>query len=183
MMKVLPSFLGDDIIESILRKGDNGKWQPGAVGDDGRTVYRPTIREVDVQPLNLYDSPSIYNLIDTCLKIYNIQTLQYNILGVNEITLLRYQPGGHYDFHADFFEHPVRSQRRITLIAQLTDPSEYEGGEFLLEKEQYHVSTDELWQRKQKGTILMFDSKERHMVRPITSGQRKSIVAWAIGRE
>ena len=34
---------------------------------------------------------------------------------------------------------------------------------------------------KQKGTIVVFDSRVKHRVREVTSGLRKSIVGWVVG--
>ena len=34
---------------------------------------------------------------------------------------------------------------------------------------------------KQRGTMIVFDSRVRHRVRKIKSGTRKSIVGWVVG--
>jgi len=34
---------------------------------------------------------------------------------------------------------------------------------------------------RQRGTIILFDSRAQHRVRPVTKGIRKSIVGWTVG--
>ena len=34
---------------------------------------------------------------------------------------------------------------------------------------------------KQRGTIIVFDSRAQHRVLKVTKGQRKSIVSWIVG--
>ena len=34
---------------------------------------------------------------------------------------------------------------------------------------------------RQRGTVVVFDSRTKHRVNKIRSGTRKSIVAWALG--
>jgi len=82
--------------------------------------------------------------------------------------------GGHYDWHVDI--GPGISHRKISMVTQLSDPSEYEGGEL------------QLWSGGQfrtipkiKGCTVLFPSFLLHRVTPITSGVRKSMVLWAGG--
>ena len=60
---------------------------------------------------------------------------------------------------------------------QLTDESEYEGGEV-----QVMDSTGDLYSvPKERGSITIFDSRLTHRVRKVRSGVRKSLVGWAVG--
>ena len=34
---------------------------------------------------------------------------------------------------------------------------------------------------KQKGTLIVFDSRTKHRVRTVKTGLRKSIVGWVVG--
>ena len=64
------------------------------------------------------------------------------------------------------------------MIIQLSDPSEYQGGQFLLANEHEQPDPKALTQR---GTVLCFPSPVQHTVKPVTSGVRKSLVAWIEG--
>ena len=59
---------------------------------------------------------------------------------------------------------------------QLTDPSEYEGGELQL-KSKNSITTVS----KKKGTIIFFPSFMLHRVTPVTKGVRHSLVGWITG--
>ena len=59
----------------------------------------------------------------------------------------------------------------------ISDPSEYEGGEF----EIIDYSGAALTLPKLKGTIIIFDSRAPHRVAPVTSGTRISLVCWMRG--
>jgi len=83
---------------------------------------------------------------------------------------------GHYDWHIDtLFGHDKTFDRKLSLTVQLSDPSDYEGGEFDLE-----FSDLPDWY-KEKGTILVFPSYLKHRVAPVTKGKRKSLVVWFEG--
>jgi PKHD-type hydroxylase len=64
------------------------------------------------------------------------------------------------------------------MAMQLTDPSEYEGGNLQVlptgKTEPQNV-------RKQRGLIAIFPSYVLHQVTPVTQGSRQSLVAWITG--
>lgn len=87
---------------------------------------------------------------------------------------------GEYKRHHDVFwmnEDP-KYHRKLSCIIQLTDPSEYEGGEFEL----HNVGSQPLASDiKQQGTIIFFPSFIEHQAHPVTKGTRRSIAAWFDG--
>ena len=100
-----------------------------------------------------------------------LQDVQYTIYkGTDE---------GFYNWHYDtFWAGENAYDRKISVIIQLSDPSDYEGGEFLLEDQYEQPNATEL---KQRGTVLCFPSFFMHTVKPVTKGIRKSLVAWIEG--
>jgi PKHD-type hydroxylase len=82
---------------------------------------------------------------------------------------------GHYDWHIDAGASTV-SPRKLSLVLQLSDPSEYEGGEL-----QFMTSSGITTVRKEKGFVVAFPSYTLHRVTPVTSGIRKTIVVWITG--
>lgn len=81
---------------------------------------------------------------------------------------------GHYNWHVDSDITPY--PRKLTLVLQLSDPSDYEGGELLLTNSDHEIVAP-----KEKGLIVCFPSYTLHKVTPVTSGTRKTLVAWASG--
>ena len=83
--------------------------------------------------------------------------------------------GGHYDWHVDIGPKNI-SHRKVSIVVQLSDPSEYDGGDL------------ELWNGgaiksifRGRGTTVLFPSFTMHRVTPVTRGLRKSLVLWVGG--
>jgi PKHD-type hydroxylase len=85
-----------------------------------------------------------------------------------------YGAGDHFNWHVDIGAGAA-SLRKLSMTVQLTDGAQYEGGDL-----EFH---DELDPRVQRalGTATVFPSYLAHRVTPITSGTRRSLVAWACG--
>ncbi len=69
--------------------------------------------------------------------------------------------------------------RKLSFVCQLTDPEEYEGGEF--EMQPLYLGAPDPKQLKTQGTAIIFPSLVMHKVNPITKGTRHSLVAWIEG--
>ena len=67
--------------------------------------------------------------------------------------------------------------RKISFSLQLSDPDDYEGGniQFIDESNQNYIAP------RQKGSLILFDSRTKHRVCKVRSGVRKSIVGWVVG--
>ena len=86
--------------------------------------------------------------------------------------------GGHYSWHHDVdWNRDDGLDRKLSVTLQLSDPSEYEGGDFSFSE----VLNPDADQVKTKGTVLVFPSYLTHAVSPVTSGVRRSLVAWFEG--
>ena len=87
------------------------------------------------------------------------------------------EDGGHLDWHMDIGAYGV-NKRKIAMTVQLSDPSEYEGGEF----EIWFGGKQSIVVPREKGDVICFPSFCMHRVKPITKGQRKCLVFWSGGR-
>ena len=107
----------------------------------------------------------------------------------------KYKLNQYYDWHCDSWDRPYEKEgptkdkiRKLSMTCQLTDGSEYEGGELEFDFRQYdpHMR-DELKHLKQvkeilpKGSIIVFPSFVWHRVKPVTKGVRYSLVMWNLG--
>ena len=81
----------------------------------------------------------------------------------------------HYTWHMDMGDNS-RAPRKMSMVLQLSDPSEYEGGEL-----QVRTKAEPEIVNKQKGLIAMFPSYILHRVTPVTKGVRYTLVVWACG--
>jgi PKHD-type hydroxylase len=85
---------------------------------------------------------------------------------------------GHYGWHQDFGPGML-STRKISVTVQLSDPSEYEGGDL-----EYFIGGDPnnaLKVQRDKGLVFIFPSYMMHRVTPVTKGIRRSFVLWVGG--
>ena len=62
------------------------------------------------------------------------------------------------------------------MVLQLSDPSEYEGGEL-----QLLTGKEPTTIQKQRGLITVFPAWTLHQVTPVTKGTRQTLVAWISG--
>ena len=109
----------------------------------------------------------------------------------------KYKLRQYYDWHCDGWDKPYNKPdtpehgkiRKLSMTCQLTDGSEYKGGELEFDFRNYdpHMR-DESKHRIQckeilpKGSIIVFPSFVWHRVKPVTSGTRYSLVVWHLGR-
>jgi len=142
----------DEIVESVRKS--KIKWL--YPNDDSQWLYDKIINMV-VEANQAMWNFNLYSVIDS---------IQYTVYS---------EGGGHYDWHMDIGPGSI-SHRKVSVVIQLSDPSEYEGGDL------------ELWYGggviqipKNKGLTVIFPSFSMHRVTPITKGTRKSLVLWLGG--
>ena len=136
--------------------------------------YNPKHRELwDIISNRLWSYVNAANRTNFAFDVSFLDSVQYTI----------YEDGGdHYDWHMDtFINTPNAYTRKLSLTLQLSDGSEYEGGNFELnDGTGQGLPYDAL---RKKGSVLIFPSFLMHRVTPVTSGIRKTIVAWFEGRQ
>ena len=93
-----------------------------------------------------------------------------------QYTEYRENEGGEYKWHQDVGAYPL-NYRKVSIVVQLSDDSEYEGGELQIMRD----SKDPVTLPKQKGSVILFPSYMLHRVTPVTKGVRKSLVLWVGG--
>lgn len=110
----------------------------------------------------------------------NAQFFRYDLYGLNEAfqyTVYEGSEGGYYGWHVDVGEKNYEP-RKISLSLQLSDPSDYEGGELELA-----AGDGDYQAEKARGSLIAFPSFVLHRVVPVTAGTRKSLVIWVAGPE
>lgn len=120
----------------------------------------------------------VYERLAHVVSSLNSQFYRFDLTGFGEQLQLTNYDGtenGMYGWHQDYGGNR-RTSRKLSLVLQLTDPAQYEGGnlQILTSGEPQNV-------RKQRGLIAAFPSYQLHQVTPVTSGSRQSLVAWISG--
>lgn len=125
----------------------------------------------------------------------NRQNFLYDVDGFDGETMqyTSYSPGEYYGWHQDtglgsmsvpgedaqevFLMKNCERVRKLSFIMQLSNPDEYSGGEVQLMRD----TGKTFFLPKERGTIIVFDSRTRHRAKAVRSGTRKSLVGWVSG--
>jgi PKHD-type hydroxylase len=81
----------------------------------------------------------------------------------------------HYDWHMDWGVGRLRN-RKISVIAHLSDPAEFDGG--ILQLTNGSTPVDAV---QNAGTVTVFPAFLLHRVTPVTRGRRLGAVSWILG--
>lgn len=125
---------------------------------------------------NTQENRWVFKRLGDVAASLNAQHFRFDLTGFGEpFQLTNYDQSEHgmYGWHQDY-NAPI--SRKLSLVVQLTDPSQYEGGNL-----QIMASADIIDIRKQRGLIVAFPSYIVHQVTPVTHGSRQSLVAWTSG--
>ena len=107
----------------------------------------------------------------------NNKWFNFDLRSIETLQFSTYNEGDFYAAHTDhFFQGPGQNPRKLSFSMQLTDPSEYDGGDTLLITDGKGFAIP-----KERGTIAFFPSYTLHEVKPITRGTRKALVGWVHG--
>ena len=161
--------------QMVIAKGMSLKKETASIGSSpNRKKVDTNKRITTVSWIPFKDMPEMYRDIEaTMLKANN------NHFGFEDMRLTEpgqfthYPTGGFYDWHMDNdvhgqFQQPVR---KISMTLLLSDPSTFEGGELEF------MSKGKTAKLKQ-GQAIFFASWLQHRVKPVTQGERSSLVMW-----
>ncbi len=184
-----------DILENDIKKFDTSIQPSLLVGDFSNTHIRSS------QNTWINTSHWIGGWLWYYVSKINRANFLYDITDIDNETLqyTHYKEGQFYSWHSDtaldtYHKPQVRYAstvgrgqeemiqsgeyvRKLSFTLQLSDPTDYRGGEveFLDSEGQRFLAP------KQRGTMIVFDSRTRHRVRKVKEGLRKSIVGWVVG--
>jgi PKHD-type hydroxylase len=127
----------------------------------------------------LYPSDNLewaFQRVTDIIKNLNKDFFKFDLYGFIEgFQFTRYQaPSGKYKKHVDCFKNGLI--RKLSFSIQLSDHNSYEGGDFLL-----YCGEEPIVLPKEQGKLIAFPSFNLHEVKPVTKGERYSLVAWITG--
>jgi PKHD-type hydroxylase len=120
------------------------------------------------------DMKEMYKDIEATMLKANNNHFGFEGMRITEMAqFTHYLEGGFYDWHMDNDvsgknQSPVR---KISMTLLLSDPATFEGGELEI------MSKGKTAKLKQ-GQAIFFASWLQHRVKPVTQGERKSLVMW-----
>ncbi|MGP6086787.1 2OG-Fe(II) oxygenase [Antarctobacter jejuensis] len=96
----------------------------------------------------------------------------------SQIAVYEADAGGHFDWHSDIGGGTFAAKRKLTLVAQLSEDSDYDGGRLELNGNGQGESVGTA-----RGSAVLFPSFTLHRVTPVTRGRRYSLTTWVHGPE
>jgi PKHD-type hydroxylase len=177
--EIWPAALGPAECDHIVERALLYPEQSATVGF-GETVranegYRSSV----IRWLDVHGERAIVDRLMHYVQSSNRTNFGVDIAAPYELQFTEYHgvAAGKYDWHQDvWLDSPRAYDRKLSLVLQLSDPADYEGGAFeffgLQQPGETFVG---------RGSLLIFPSFLQHRVLPVTSGLRRSLVSWVEG--
>lgn len=197
---VFPGALSNYTCDHIIRYGKEQKKQLAVTGNIGRNrnltnnpltkkEHRSLKKQRDSTVAWIND-PWIYQHIHPFLKMAN-QDAGWNFQWdwSEPIQFTYYTKKQYYGWHCDSWENPYGTDsnfsgkiRKLSLIASLSSPTKYKGGELEFDFKNRHKTKPQICEPvRERGSIVVFPSFVWHRVKPVTRGERYSLVCWHLG--
>lgn len=169
-IKNYENVLDDKLCDEIIKNSNNKKFDRATTGDGTRSKKRICYSS----PLDKKFEKNIYESVSKILKQYD-NSFKYFTTGLStedtgyEHLLYIGKESGNYAMHVDHFD----LQPRVLSISFILNDN-YDGGDFVFfEKNPFVV-------KKKKGSAVVFPSNFcfPHAVKPVSNGDRHSIITW-----
>lgn len=160
--------------ESIVKMGlEKGLSSGLAIDETVKKIRHSSVSWIGVSK----ESDWIYKRCSEISIDLNNRFFGFDLFGMTEdFQFTQYKsPGERYGKHLDIGRGNI--PRKLSLVLQLSDPKDYEGGELIL-----HLSEEPTVVPKKQGYVTIFPSFVLHEVTPVTSGTRHSLVSWISGK-
>ena len=159
------------IDKGMSLKSEEAKVGMGRVKGSG---YDPKKRITTISWIPFKEMPEMYRDIEKSMLQANNNHFGFEGMRLTEPgQFTHYLTGGFYEWHMDndvtgMKQPPVR---KISMTLLLSDPSTFEGGEL-------EFMSEGKTAKLKQGQAIFFASWLQHRVKPVTQGERKSLVMW-----
>jgi PKHD-type hydroxylase len=161
--------------KKIIEVGNNLPFTQGTVGDTA--TFADSIRRCSVSWIYpTAENAWMFRIMTDSVQAANSTYFNFHLSGFQEgFQFTKYEATGEkYLPHID--KMMGNRIRKLSVSVQLTDSTEYEGGDFIP-----HLSSKTETAPKEQGMGIFFPSYVLHEVTPVTKGTRYSLVAWVTG--
>lgn len=144
------------------------------VGEDLLTNHR--VGYVHLIP-NDWRTHEVYSLLWSVARDAAERHYRLAVSGITRMPhYVEYHAGfGHFHWHDDYSHEREDAPRKLTVVIQLSDGHDYEGGDFEVFGARVETAPRTL------GSIYCLPSFVPHRVTPVTAGVRAVLVAWIAG--
>ena len=162
--------------QMVIDKGMSLKSEDAKVGMNQKPGggYDPKKRITTISWIPFKEMPEMYREIEATMLKANNNHFGFEGMQITEPGQFTHYPvGGFYEWHMDNDVMGIKQSpvRKISITLLLSDPSTFEGGELEF------MSKGKTAKLKQ-GQAIFFASWLQHRVKPVTRGERKSLVMW-----
>lgn len=178
---VWEGVLEPGLVQDFARHAASLPHHDGTV-DVGREAYDGKTRITKVAWVQrTAETAKFYDRIEEIVVSLNNQFFGYDLTAMVPFQHLIYEADaqGHLEWHLDYAKETSqqgREFRKLSLSIQLSDPSDYDGGDL-----QAQVKGNIETAPKSFGTVIAFPSFILHRVTPLTRGVRHALVIWVLG--
>jgi PKHD-type hydroxylase len=168
-----PNALTKEQCEQVIKLGES--LLPDTASTFGGVC--PDVRDSKVSwIMPSQDSEWLFRRMTDLIVEMNNQFFKFDLDGFAEgFQFTKYEaPAGKYDAHID--KSYGKGIRKLSVVIQLSDPADYEGGELCIQNSNTPQPV-----KKEQGFLVAFPSYVLHGVTPVTKGTRYSLVAWLTG--
>jgi PKHD-type hydroxylase len=171
-----------NICNMLLDSFEIAVWKSGAVGFENSYSVNLDIRNNDVfyLPTNHWLEGILYNHARYANKNAG---WDYKFESVECVQIAKYDKNEYYNWHRDEplvnTLNPNIPPRKISVVLQLNDPSEYSGGGLELEDDCDKPMGSNILENQ--GDLIVFPSTIKHRAIEVTEGTRYSATYWLHG--
>lgn len=175
------SFFTPEVCDQIIATGLTKPLDYAKIGGDTEGRIDFSHRRTKLRWMNIMEIENIYTHMFLLVKDVNKYNYDFDIShGISNIQFTEYHSDdmGFYEWHVDtFMRSPMLFDRKLSVVIQLSDPSDYEGGNFIFDR--CEPMPEELF--RPRGSVVIFPSFQWHKVTEVTKGIRHSLVMWVDG--
>lgn len=171
-------FFSNEELHKLKEQLSLLKTEPAFIGGTTDVNETSKIRKSNIRFITEKEFSWVFDKLVIAIKYVN--SINYNkmLYGIEPLQYTEYDSeyNGFYATHVDDNVKGITigMTRKLSFTMQLSDETEYAGGDVLIHSGNSVVS-------KKFGDITFFDSLIPHEVTPVTKGLRKSLVGWVIG--
>lgn len=169
----VPGALTEGECDAAIALAEVGRTARGPVYGGAGAMVNPAWRDVQSTLVAREEAAWLFDKLDA---LFQIGAAEFGLpVGPlsEEIQILRYDEGGHFQmWHSDAGLDNIE-RRRISVSVELSERSDYEGGAL-------EVVPDLVGRARTlpRGGAQLFPSRALHRVTPVIRGTRWALVAW-----
>jgi len=179
VVETLQPILTPEQCDEVIRIGqtvpnDQAKVGTGTLKNEKKDRYDTKMRVTTIGWIPFAQGAPMYSLVERWMLNTNVNHFGFEGVQITEqAQYTEYPKGGFYEWHVDtdLVMTQMPPVRKISMTLLLSDPKDFEGGEL-------ELIDDKKRPNLKRGHALFFASFIRHRVKPVTKGNRKSLVMW-----